>query len=95
LLNGSLIYVPALFLVVGLGLVHLLQAKNARYDLLAAAGVFVVALFFRTIDNMVCAEFPLGTHFLWHVLGALASYLAMRALIANLAGSTDNQKADC
>ncbi len=94
LLNGSLIYAPALILVAGLGLVHLLQARQARYDLLAAAGVFVVALFFRTIDNMVCSEFPLGTHFLWHVLGALASYLAMRALISNLPGTTDYQKAD-
>ena len=89
--NGSLMYAPALLLVVGLGLVHLLQTRRAPYDLLAAAGVFVVALFFRTIDNAICPAFPLGTHFLWHILDALACYLATRALIANLPGSPDNR----
>ena len=84
LLNGSLFYAPALAAVSGLGLIHLLQNRRARYELPAAAGVFALALTFRTIDNQVCAAFPLGTHFLWHCLNALAAYLALRALVANL-----------
>lgn len=35
------------------------------------AGVLVVSLFFRTIDEVLCAKFPLGTHFLWHILNGL------------------------
>jgi hypothetical protein len=30
-----------------------------------------VAFFFRAVDQDVCGWFPLGTHFLWHILIAL------------------------
>jgi hypothetical protein len=49
-----------------------------------AAAVFVAALSFRTIDSNICAAFPTGTHFMWHVLAAAAVYLAMRAFTASL-----------
>ena len=32
-------------------------------------------------DNEVCPVLPIGTHFLWHLLIGLVTYLAMRALI--------------
>jgi hypothetical protein len=82
LLNGSLIYVPVLFLITGLGVAHLWQNRREPYVLIAAAGVFATALLFRTIDNTICPIFPLGTHFLWHLLNAVALYLATRALLA-------------
>jgi hypothetical protein len=44
-------------------------------------GRLLAALFFRTIDNEVCPVLPIGTHFLWHVLIGLVTYLAMRSLI--------------
>ncbi len=55
--------------------------RAARFTLLAAAGVYVLALVFRTLDLEVCSAFPIGTHFLWHSLNGLAAYLAMRCLI--------------
>jgi hypothetical protein len=64
-----------------LGVFHATERRVARFTLLAAAGVYLAALFFRTIDNEVCPVLPIGTHFLWHLLIGLVTYLAMRALI--------------
>ncbi len=82
-LNGSLMYAPAFLILLGLGVFHFKKSKQERGALLAASGVFILALFFRTIDQAVCPRFPLGTHFLWHVLDAAVLYLASRALILN------------
>jgi hypothetical protein len=87
-INGSLIYAPALLVIFVLGLYHY-QSQNAeRSLLLGAASLFLLSIFFRSIDNMICTQFVLGTHFLWHILNALVIYLAMRALIANLSSES-------
>ena len=83
LLNGSLVYAPALVLMLGLGLYHFLQHKAGRRLLLAATGVFLISLVFRSIDQAVCPYVPIGTHFLWHILNGVVLYLSMRALILN------------
>jgi hypothetical protein len=70
-----------------LGFFHAGERAVARFTLLVAAGVYVGALFFRTIDNEVCGALPIGTHFLWHLLIGLVTYLAMRALILNIAAA--------
>lgn len=33
--------------------------------------LLVVSLVFRSLDEIVCAAFPSGTHFLWHLLNAV------------------------
>ena len=83
LLNGSLIYAPALILMLYLGLYHFLQNKRERFLLLATLGVFLASLTFRSIDDAVCSFVPVGTHFLWHILNGVVLYLSMRALILN------------
>ncbi len=84
LINGSLIYVPALLVIFVLGVYHYQSQKLERSVLLAAACVFLLSLVLRSLDNRICMAFELGSHFLWHVLNALVIYLAMRALIVNL-----------
>ena len=84
LLNGSLIYAPALLLLTGLGIYHYRHAGNRRSVLLVASGVFLLSLLFRTIDLAVCVVLPLGTHFLWHLLNGLVVYLAVYSLLMNL-----------
>ncbi|GAB5376904.1 MAG: ceramidase domain-containing protein [Acuticoccus sp.] len=71
-LNGSESYLPPLLglIVVGALLVRAERAGAGR-SLIAGACIFAVSLVFRTIDNDVCAAFPLGTHFLWHILNGL------------------------
>jgi hypothetical protein len=81
LLNGSLVYLPALLLVMALGIYHWRRQAAGRSYLSAAAVVLALAVVFRTLDAEVCERFPLGTHFLWHLLVAAVIYLSMRALL--------------
>ncbi len=81
-LHGAFVYTPGLIVTLVLGVFHARERRRAaRFTLLAAAGVYLAALFFRTIDNEVCPVLPIGTHFLWHLLIGLVTYLAMRPLI--------------
>src|SRR4028119_432417 len=84
-LHGAFVYTPGLIVTLVLGLFHARGRRVARFTLLAAAGVYLAALFFRTIANQGCPVLPIGTHFLWHVLIGLVTYLAMRPLILSAA----------
>ena len=84
-LHGAFFYTPGLVVTLVLGLFHARERRVARFTLLAAAGVYLAALFFRTIDNEVCPVLPIGTHFLWHILIGLVTYQAMRTLILSTA----------
>lgn len=68
--GGSQSYFPAFFALLGVGLWLGARAHPAGAWLLAAAGVFAVSLTFRTLDRQVCEAWPLGLHFVWHVLNA-------------------------
>ena len=83
LLNGSLVYAPAVVVTLGLGLYHLLQRKTERALLLVAGGVFLTSITFRSIDEAVCPAMPTGTHFLWHILNAVVLYVVTRAWLLN------------
>jgi ceramidase len=77
-LNGSITYAPALVTLFALGLHHRAIHRGEPL-LLVAAGVFTLSLFLRTIDVAACTRFPLGTHFLWHLLNGVVLYLAVRS----------------
>jgi len=81
-MNGSLAYAPAIAALLALGLYHWVTRQPAPYLLLFAAGVFTVSLIARTIDSTICPHFPLGTHFLWHLLNPVVLYLCVRAFYA-------------
>jgi len=82
-MNGSVEYLPALFFVALLGLFHLKNAARERYGLLLAAGIFIVSVTMRTVDDDICKALPIGTHFLWHCLNGCVLYLSTRAFIMN------------
>lgn len=84
ILNGSLSYAPALIYLLGLGIYHFRAQKQNKFLLLAAAGGFLIALFFRTIDQYICSIFPIGTHFLWHIFNGVVLYFSMKGLLLNL-----------
>jgi len=50
-------------------------------SLLTSLIVFSVAILFRSIDNSVCSQFQLGTHFLWHIFTSMAAYFAIKGLV--------------
>lgn len=43
------------------------RPKTAR-GLAIGTGILVASLVFRSLDMGVCEGFPLGTHFMWHIL---------------------------
>ena len=79
-LNGSSGYFPALAALVVFG--WLLRGHAVGQAMLVAAALFGVSLIFRIADLDACAAWPLGTHFLWHVLNAAVLYAVLRGAIA-------------
>ena len=87
--NGSAAYFPALAaLSVFWALLRFSRDKAvsphrqaAAHGFAMAAGTFFVSLCLRTIDRASCVAFPLGTHFLWHLLNAAVIFLLLRTLI--------------
>lgn len=73
--NGSGMYLPAFLVLAGSAVALLLAPDPGRrrhWPLLALATViFTASLTFRTVDAEVCAAFPVGTHFVWHLLNGL------------------------
>lgn len=61
--------VPLLILIYAALLRH--KLPQVARGLAIGAGILILSLTFRTIDMPVCSGFPLGTHFLWHVLNGL------------------------
>jgi hypothetical protein len=83
ILNGSLIYAPALIMLLLLGIYHLVTRRRERTMLLWATLAFIVSLTSRSMDMAVCPAFPLGTHFLWHLFNGLVLYLLFRGYMSN------------
>ena len=79
--NGSLAYLPNLAgLIVITSVLAARRAAAARSFALATA-VFCLSLALRTVDQAVCARFPLGTHFVWHLLNGLLLWIVSREMI--------------
>jgi len=72
LANGSDAYLPPLAALVAIGV--LTPDPTRRRSLLLSATIFAVSLGFRTIDIAICALWPIGTHFIWHLINALLLY---------------------
>lgn len=83
LLNGSVMYLPAFLSVMAVAVYHYSAKRVERMVGFCALMVFAVSLFFRTIDAALCPVWPLGTHFLWHLLNGALLYLTTRIIIVN------------
>jgi hypothetical protein len=58
-----------------------MRSKKAALLGLAAMGLSLTALAFRTYDREVCDVFPMGTHWLWHIFNSAGGFTAMMAII--------------
>jgi ceramidase len=58
-----------------------IRSKKAALLGLAAMGLSLTALAFRTYDSAVCDSFPMGTHWLWHMFNSAGGFTAMLAII--------------
>jgi Ceramidase len=80
-LNGSIFYLPTwIALVLMTGYLKLHADPRWRPHAQATA-LLLISLAFRTMDRAVCGVWPVGTHFLWHLLNAWLLYLLVRAAL--------------
>jgi len=79
--NGSLQYLPAVIALLVFSVLATVRSHPARTRLWIATGLFLLALFFRTIDLTVCRELPIGTHVLWHLLNGVMIAVLLRGFI--------------
>lgn len=70
-LGSSAAYAPVPLLI--LIYAALLRGKlpDTARGLAIGAGILIVSLTFRTLDEPSCAVLPFGTHFMWHILNAV------------------------
>jgi hypothetical protein len=80
-LNGSGQYAPALVALMVFAVLAWRRRHPAAPWIAAATGVFLVSLAFRTLDRDICAAFPPGTHFLWHLLNGAVIAILLQMLI--------------
>lgn len=80
-LNGTIGYMPALiFLSIFTASCYTLSQQAFRY-LLTASLLLICSMTARTIDMDICSLWPIGTHFLWHILNGAVLYFACLGLI--------------
>jgi hypothetical protein len=60
--------------------------RSLGKQIAVAAALFAVSLTFRSIDLAVCADLPIGTHFLWHGMNAVLIYILIAAIIDRAIG---------
>jgi len=70
-LGSSAGYAPIPVLILGYAAAVWRRAPETAKGLALGAAILVVSLTFRTLDGPLCALFPLGTHFLWHILNGV------------------------
>lgn len=80
-INGSEAYLAPLLFIGAMGVYHKLTDQNGGWMLLMTAGVFICSLGLRTIDNAICSVWPIGTHFLWHLINGLVLFLCVRVFL--------------
>lgn len=70
-LGSSAGYAPVPLLILIYAALLRRHAPATSRGMAAGAGLLLVSLFFRSIDQAVCDAFVLGTHFIWHILNAM------------------------
>ena len=58
-------------LIAGYGVFLRSRVPDTGRGLVIAAGLLVLSLIFRSLDELVCHALSFGTHFAWHILNAI------------------------
>ena len=66
--------------VVPLGLFWLIISYLIKNLLFIGLG-FIVAVYLRSLDQVICNNFTIGSHFVLHILIAIAAYYAVKSLL--------------
>jgi len=79
--NNTTGYLPAFLAMLVFGALCLWRGSHAGWYLLAAGAIFVLSAACRVADPVVCDTFPVGTHFLWHVLNGAMLWVVLAAAV--------------
>lgn len=79
--NGSMFYLPTLATLILMGIYCKRMGFSTANRILLAGGLLAISLVFRTIDFALCTVWPIGTHFIWHLINAYILYLLTIALL--------------
>ncbi len=80
-LNGSLQYAPAVAALAVFTLVGWWRGSPLTGWIGAALAVFLVSLTARTLDHAVCDRWPVGVHWIWHLMNGLLIGLVLQIVI--------------
>jgi hypothetical protein len=80
-LNGSGQYAPALIALIVVTVITWRKKHPQRAYFAAATLAFAVSLALRTIDIALCTQWPIGTHFLWHLFNGVMLALLLQAYV--------------
>ncbi|MEC9345821.1 MAG: ceramidase domain-containing protein [Pseudomonadota bacterium] len=77
--------------VTGAALASLLMIRRhpAGRWVAAAVAVFVPSFIFRTLDMPLCGDWPVGTHFAWHLLNGMVLGLAIAPFAIRMSAGTN------
>ncbi len=67
----SAFYWPVPVLILGYAALLARRAPGTARGMVLGAGILCLSLAFRSVDEALCAEVPVGTHFLWHLLNGI------------------------
>jgi hypothetical protein len=80
-MNGTVMYLPTFLtlIVMTIAMTYRNKAYGKVFEYVVL--VWLVSLFFRTVDLEFCSFLPFGTHFLWHILNSVVLYRLLKLLI--------------
>jgi len=81
---GGAMYLPTIALLgILIAVFHARVGTSAGNAFATATGVFFLSFAARSLDPLVCGMWPMGTHFLWHLLNALLLFVLIRVVIVH------------
>ena len=70
-LGDSAVYAPVPLLILTYAVLLRRKVPDTARRLAIGAGILIVSITFRAMDEPICVRLPLGTHFMWHILNAV------------------------
>lgn len=80
-LNGSEQYLPAVLALLAFTFLTRRNGHEIAPWITAATAIFMISLTVRTLDMHLCEIWPMGTHFIWHILNGTMIALLFQGLI--------------
>jgi hypothetical protein len=69
--GSSAAYVPVPILIAAYGILLWRRLPQVGRGLVIGAAGLTLSIPLRSLDEPLCAQLPMGTHFLWHILNAV------------------------